>query len=349
MKTMKRMLGFLACLMLWGTAMRLSAATTFSQPMLLTSNDPATPTPTTSPTTTSTTAAASRSPTTRTWNTTFSSPRTRPTFQAALTSRGASATSATSRRRPTNTSATRTTCGLHPYSDLSNYAQGAWYHRKFDMGAAAGKAFSEAALAHDTGNNSNGAPANLSGNYNAYFDNIKFTNAYGEVLVESFQQRQLPGPGRRAGHGFHGLQQRQRLHRHQQPGGRHPKPEPGRQRQPRACRQSHDHHRHHAGPRRHAHPWRSRAPQRQPQRGYPQSQLRHHGRLRQPDGHPPLHRLRQQHSLGALAGPLSASGSGAASAPCRPHPGAWTRPTRPLWLAALERSSRWRPRTFTAM
>jgi len=84
----------------------------------------------------------------------------------------------------------------HPYSDLSPYAKGQWYHRKFDMGAAAGKSFREVCLTNDTGNYSNGAPANLAGWYNAYFDNIKFTNAYGATVLDLFSNASslsLPG------------------------------------------------------------------------------------------------------------------------------------------------------------
>ena len=51
----------------------------------------------------------------------------------------------------------------HPFSDQSAYAKGRWYHRKFDMGAAAGQTLTEACLANDTGNSSNGAPSNRAG------------------------------------------------------------------------------------------------------------------------------------------------------------------------------------------
>lgn len=84
----------------------------------------------------------------------------------------------------------------HPFSDISPYAKGQWYHRKFDMGAAAGKSFIEACLTNDSGNLSNGAPSNLAGWYNAYFTNIKFTNAYGVTLLDLFSNGNslsLPG------------------------------------------------------------------------------------------------------------------------------------------------------------
>src|ERR1700722_4027408 len=71
---------------------------------------------------------------------------------------------------------------VHPFSDVGNYAVGQWYHRVFDMGAAAGKNLTEACIATDTGNLSNGAPANLAGFYNGYIDNVQFVNAYGVVL-----------------------------------------------------------------------------------------------------------------------------------------------------------------------
>jgi hypothetical protein len=74
----------------------------------------------------------------------------------------------------------------HPYSDLSLYAKGQWYHRKFDMGAAGAKTFKEACLSTDTGNGQNGASDNLAGYYNGYFDNVQYTNAYGATLVNLF-------------------------------------------------------------------------------------------------------------------------------------------------------------------
>ncbi|HTB33682.1 MAG TPA: hypothetical protein VK842_02355, partial [bacterium] len=74
----------------------------------------------------------------------------------------------------------------HPFSDVSAYAKGQWYTRKFDMGAAAGETFYEVCLSTDTGNNSNGAPANLAGSFNGYFDNIHCTSAYGVVLRDLY-------------------------------------------------------------------------------------------------------------------------------------------------------------------
>ena len=71
---------------------------------------------------------------------------------------------------------------VHPFSDVNAFANGQWYHRKFDMGSAAGELLTEACLATDTGNGTNGAPANLAGSYNGYIDNVVFTNAYGELL-----------------------------------------------------------------------------------------------------------------------------------------------------------------------
>ena len=74
----------------------------------------------------------------------------------------------------------------HPFSDLSAYAKGQWYHRKIDVGAVYGRTFSEACLSTDTGNGGNGAPANLAGAINAYFDNVQFTNAYGSTLLNLY-------------------------------------------------------------------------------------------------------------------------------------------------------------------
>ncbi|HXB98646.1 MAG TPA: hypothetical protein VNZ54_11380, partial [bacterium] len=75
----------------------------------------------------------------------------------------------------------------HPYSDISPYAKGKWYHRVFDVGSAAGLLINGLALATDTGNNTgNGSPANLAGYYNCYFDNIRFTNAYGVTLTSLY-------------------------------------------------------------------------------------------------------------------------------------------------------------------
>ncbi|HXC65401.1 MAG TPA: hypothetical protein VNZ67_13650, partial [bacterium] len=84
----------------------------------------------------------------------------------------------------------------HPFSDLSAYAKGQWYTRKFDMGAVAGKTFYEVCLATDTGNLTNGAPANLAGSFNGYIDNVHFTNAYGVVLKDLYSSGghlSLPG------------------------------------------------------------------------------------------------------------------------------------------------------------
>lgn len=75
---------------------------------------------------------------------------------------------------------------VHPYSDVAPYAQGQWYHRVFDMGAAAGKVLTEACIAMDTGNGTNGAPQNLAGLYNGYIDNVEFVNAYGVVIQTLF-------------------------------------------------------------------------------------------------------------------------------------------------------------------
>jgi len=77
----------------------------------------------------------------------------------------------------------------HPFSDVSAYAKGQWYHRRFDMGSAANQPFTEACLALDNGNAQqngvNGSPQNLAGMYNCYIDNVTFTNAYGVTVTPS--------------------------------------------------------------------------------------------------------------------------------------------------------------------
>jgi hypothetical protein len=71
----------------------------------------------------------------------------------------------------------------HPSMDLSQYASGRWYHRKFNIGALGGTTYNELDLAQDTGNSgANGAPSNQAGTFNSFFNNIEFTNSSGTVL-----------------------------------------------------------------------------------------------------------------------------------------------------------------------
>jgi hypothetical protein len=75
----------------------------------------------------------------------------------------------------------------HPSMDLSQYASGQWYHRKFNIAALGGSTYNELDLAQDTGNSgANGAPSNQAGTFNSFFNNIVFTNSGGTVLTNFF-------------------------------------------------------------------------------------------------------------------------------------------------------------------
>ena len=53
---------------------------------------------------------------------------------------------------------------VHPSMDLSNYTNGQWYHRKFDISSLFGISYNELDIAQDTGNGTNnGAASNKAG------------------------------------------------------------------------------------------------------------------------------------------------------------------------------------------
>jgi hypothetical protein len=77
----------------------------------------------------------------------------------------------------------------HPSMDLSAYAAGQWYHRKFDISALSGT-YNQGELAQDTGNaGANGAPSNNAGTFNAIYDNIRFSDSSGTTLRDFFANR----------------------------------------------------------------------------------------------------------------------------------------------------------------
>ena len=75
----------------------------------------------------------------------------------------------------------------HPSTDLSAFADGRWYHRKFDIGVLSGMIYDQLNLSQDTGNaGQNGAPSNNAGTFNALYDNITFKDASGNILRNFF-------------------------------------------------------------------------------------------------------------------------------------------------------------------
>ncbi len=75
----------------------------------------------------------------------------------------------------------------HPSMDLGAYADGTWYHRKFNISALGGATYNQAELSQDTGNiGYNGAPSNKAGTFNAVFDNIQFKDSSGNVVKNFF-------------------------------------------------------------------------------------------------------------------------------------------------------------------
>ena len=75
----------------------------------------------------------------------------------------------------------------HPSMDLGDYANGTWYHRKFNISALGGATYNQAELSQDTGNiGYNGAPSNKAGTFNAVFDNIQFKDSSGNVVKNFF-------------------------------------------------------------------------------------------------------------------------------------------------------------------
>ena len=70
----------------------------------------------------------------------------------------------------------------HPSTDLGAYARGQWYHRSLNISSLAGHTYTGMFLALDTGNATNGQACNSAGTFNAYFDNIQFTDAIGNVV-----------------------------------------------------------------------------------------------------------------------------------------------------------------------
>ena len=77
---------------------------------------------------------------------------------------------------------------IHPSMDISAYAKGKWYHRKFDVSMLAPTGYySDGFLSQDTGNiGYNGAPSNNPGTFNAFFDNIVYTNSSGTIVWDVF-------------------------------------------------------------------------------------------------------------------------------------------------------------------
>jgi len=77
---------------------------------------------------------------------------------------------------------------VHPSMDISAYAKGKWYHRKFDVSMLAPTGYyADGFLSQDTGNiGYNGAPSNNPGTFNAFFDNIVFTNSSGTIIWDVF-------------------------------------------------------------------------------------------------------------------------------------------------------------------
>lgn len=78
---------------------------------------------------------------------------------------------------------------IHPSMDIAAYAKGNWYHRKFDVSMLTGAAnyYSNGYLSQDTGNiGFNGAPSNNPGMFNAFFDNIVYTNTSGTIMWDVY-------------------------------------------------------------------------------------------------------------------------------------------------------------------
>ncbi len=77
---------------------------------------------------------------------------------------------------------------IHPSMDISTYAKGNWYHRKFDVSMLATTGYyNYGLLSQDTGNiGYNGAPSNNPGTFNAFFDNVVYTNASGTIVWDVF-------------------------------------------------------------------------------------------------------------------------------------------------------------------
>ncbi len=80
----------------------------------------------------------------------------------------------------------------HPSMDLSAYAGGTWYHRKFDIGVLSGSTYNQLNLAQDTGNaGQNGAPSNSAGTFNALYDNIAIKDSSGNILKNFFSNNNV--------------------------------------------------------------------------------------------------------------------------------------------------------------
>ncbi|HPD18898.1 MAG TPA: hypothetical protein PLF61_04470, partial [Candidatus Goldiibacteriota bacterium] len=78
---------------------------------------------------------------------------------------------------------------IHPSMDISAYAKDKWYHRKFDLSGLKGanSYYENGFLSQDTGNiGYNGAPSNNPGTFNAFFDNIVYTNSSGQIVWDVF-------------------------------------------------------------------------------------------------------------------------------------------------------------------
>ena len=80
---------------------------------------------------------------------------------------------------------------IHPSMDISQYAKGNWYRRNFDVSMLSGFNYGGAYLSQDTGNiGFNGAPSNLAGTFNAFFDNITYKNPGGTIVHDVFSNAQ---------------------------------------------------------------------------------------------------------------------------------------------------------------
>ena len=70
----------------------------------------------------------------------------------------------------------------HPAGSAEN-ANGAWWHRKIDLGPIAGESFMDAILAVDAGKD------HKAGVYKAYYKNIQITDGKGKILVDLFTNK----------------------------------------------------------------------------------------------------------------------------------------------------------------
>lgn len=77
---------------------------------------------------------------------------------------------------------------IHPSMDISIFAKGKWYHRKFDVSSLQPTGYySNGFLSQDTGNiGYNGAPSNNAGTFNAFFNNIAVKTSGGTVVHNVF-------------------------------------------------------------------------------------------------------------------------------------------------------------------